>query len=148
MNIFKIKTEDMGDEEYKEYMEKHIDEYLEYNSFITSDVYNHKRKKSVVLVTTHKEYTIIENDCDMIAEKSLYNIIKDIKNKDNIYDIVINFQSIFKHDITEALYILEFSNIMIEYLMPDEFKLPFKIYDEDKLMAYVKVFGNTYKKGR
>ena len=65
-----------------------------------------------------------------------------------IYDIVINFQSIFKHDITEALYILEFSNIMIEYLMPDEFKLPFKIYDEDKLMAYVKVFGNTYKKGR
>lgn len=149
MNIFKLKEVDMTNDEYDLFMSKHPDECLEFNSFGTSIIENgFVRTRPVQLVVTNKEATTVFLDNDLIAEGALYDIFTDMSNyivSNDMFSCIYNFPNIFKHDIMIALQYLEFPNVLIDYFSPESLELPFKTFAEDKLMCYIKLFGNTYK---
>lgn len=152
MNIFKMKEENMSKERFEAFSQLYPDELLEYNSFGTNVVEcGNTVIRPIPLVVTNKEYDMVFMDCNMIAEGSLYDLFKDItQNADDptaFYDNVFKFQNMFKHDITEALEYLEFTNVMFEYFSPESSELPYTAFPEDKLMAYIKLFRNTFKEG-
>jgi hypothetical protein len=147
-----MKEESMSKERFETFSQLYPDELLEYNSFETNVVESGNTViKSIPLVVTNKECDMIFADYNMIAEGSLYDLFKDIAQNTNdptgFYDNVFKFQNMFKHDITEALEYLEFTNVMFEYFSPDNSEIPYIAFPEDKLMAYIKLFRNTYKEG-
>ena len=149
MDIFRLKETNMSHNKYEKFCDTFPEEELSYSSFGTSVVENGVIKvRPVTLVTTRKEADTIHLDNDLIAEGSLYEVFdsltKDV-NVERYYDSIINFPNIFKHDIREALQYLEFVTVLFEYFSPDYSEMPFKNFSEDKLIAYVKLFGNTYK---
>ena len=149
MDLFKLVESNISKEYYEKFAETYPDNELEYNSFVTSSVFDESiTSRSVQLVTTNKEASIIFMDNDSIARNQLYDIFDDIMNYNNndvFFGSLIDFPNIFKHDIIKALEYLEFTNVMLEYFSPENIEIPFIAFKEDKLMAYIKIFGNTYK---